>query len=411
MKISRLAQGIIVIVCVTGFYLGLRSTRPAPSVASNTANAPLTETLQRTQSELGAVRDWFAELKAAATNKDDGALDRLRKGPLATLTPAQIEEVVRLIDAETDSFHRARMVDAIAERWATLDPEAALAFVTKRIHRNRQQKPYTKMLKTVAKTDGAKAYALLLSTEEANAKSVWGLGESAFEVFREWKKSSMDAGFEALEEGRIHEANADAALYAMCRAESPEEREHVLEHVRDLTDPELQRKAWGKVVYSWAKTAPLEEVVTWMDDEAFPPETVATMEREIASRKAKDNPSEMANWLAERASPESLPKHLETAVQTWAYAQPNACAEWLHTLELGPQTDRAVAAFAHASAGHDFESAFNWAQSIHESTLREQTLSEMAKRMHRLDPSLLSQLVSNSALDADLQARLLKSAE
>ena len=252
-----------------------------------------------------------------------------------------------------------------------------------------------------------KAYALLLATEASNKKSVWNLGESAFEVFREWKKTSPEAAFEAIQERNIHPANADAALYAMCRAESASERDTVREQVRAIEDPELQRKAWGKVVYSWAKTASLDEVVGWMDGEGFPPETISTMEREIALRKAKDHPSDMAKWLTERASPESLPDHLETAVQVWAHAQPNACGEWLHTMELGPQTDRAVAAFTHATIQHDVESAFSWAQSIHDNTLRQKTLGRVAHFLRRFDPDKLNHLVTTSGLDADQQARLL----
>lgn len=405
---SKVTQGVIVVVCVTGFYLGLRSTRSVPNESPITLTAPLGESLQRTQNDLSLVQTWYADLEAAARDNDKEALALLRKGQLANLTRTQLDELVRRMDAETDSYLRTRMVEAIAERWAELDPEAALSFVIERVQKGRQQKAFTTMLKTVAKTDGNKAYELLLSSEAANSKAVWSLGESAFEIFREWKKTSPEAAFEALKEGRIHKNSADAALYAVCRAESAAERQQVLRNVSHLEEGDLKRKAWGKVVYSWAKTAPLEEVVGWMDGKEFDADTVATMEREIASRKAKDNPSEMAKWLVERASPESLPEHMETAVQTWAHAQPNACAEWLHTMELGPQTDRAVAAFSYATTEHDVESAFTWAQQIHDPELLERTVGDVAARMFRYDPESLTQALASSDLDTDVKARVLE---
>ena len=54
-------------------------------------------------------------------------------------------------------------------------------------------------------------------------------------------------------------------------------------------------------------------MVEWIDGKDFDPDTVAIMEREIADRKGKDRPAEIADWLVERASQETLPQHLETA--------------------------------------------------------------------------------------------------
>ena len=197
-----LTKGIIAVLCVIGFYFGRRSARQAPIEISDTPTAAISENLQRKQSDSVQARDWYSELKLAATDNDKDAFARLEEGAFATLTRKQLDEIVRLIDSETDSFRRARMVEAIAERWAELDPESALAFVTNRLHSDRQQNAYTKMLRAVAKKDGDKAYKLLLATEESNTKSVGSLGESAFEIFREWKKTSPEAALAAIQEGK-----------------------------------------------------------------------------------------------------------------------------------------------------------------------------------------------------------------
>ena len=76
-------------------------------------------------------------------------------------------------------------------------------------------------------------------------------------------------------------------------------------------------------------------------------------------------------------------------------------------MELGPQTDRAVAAFSRATVDHDLESAFIWAQQISDEWLREQAVGDVAEHIFRFDPTRLNQALAASDLDADFQARVL----
>ena len=116
------------------------------------------------------------------------------------------------------------MIDALATRWAELDPDAALRFVTDRVHSNRQESSFTKIFKVLAKQDPAKAYQTYLITVK-DLKSPHTLGEGIYQVFAQWKKVSPEAAFAAIEKGEIAEHSAGSALYGACRSENDVERQ------------------------------------------------------------------------------------------------------------------------------------------------------------------------------------------
>ncbi len=395
--------------CVAGFYLGWEHSRKPAKGGTNPSSVALTETLRRQAASPGDISNRFEALAKAVRRQDNEAIEALRKGPLSQLTLDQLKELVRLIDSEPDGFHRSRMVQAIASRWAELDPDSALNFVNERVHRNHQHIAFSRIFRVLGKEDPPKAYARYLDTVK-DAKNPHAFTDGLYQVFAQWKQVSPEAAFEALQEGAMAEQNADAALYAICRAESASEREAVLESIRALPNGDLKRKAWGKAMHSWAKTASTEVLTDWMESQAFDHETTSTMEREIARRKARDSPSETAQWLISRASSESLSGHLEVAVQEWAHMEPNACGEWLHGLELGPEADAAMSAFAHSVERHDIESAFAWAQRIHDSNRRERTLRNLSKSWFRRDNERLREVLASSSLSPDIQAQLLEQA-
>jgi hypothetical protein len=115
-----------------------------------------------------------------------------------------------------------------------------------------------------------------------------------------------------------------------------------LQEIDSIDSSSLKREAWKQAIGHWAEDAPFEEVVDWIGARTFEGNLASRLEREAAIRHASDDPQAMANWLVERADPDSLPGHVEAAVQFWAADQPNACGDWLHEIGLGPQTDRAV---------------------------------------------------------------------
>ncbi|MEM7383379.1 MAG: hypothetical protein AAF514_00410 [Verrucomicrobiota bacterium] len=405
----RLLQILIVSGCVLGFFIGLHASRPATAPQPRPSGVSQPESLLRPGSESPLTTREMSELAVAARDNDADALGRLRQGPFKTLTRKQLDQLVAMIDEEPDGFRRGRMVDAIAERWAELDPDKALSFVRSRVHRNHQESPFTRIFEVLAGKDPARAYQSYLEIVDGT-EFKYSLSQGLFKVFEQWKKRSPEEAMAALESEGLHENNAGSALYGAVRSENETERLGIFGAIEGLGDEDLKREAWGKAVYSWAKTAPLEDIVTWLDVQSFDSQTTESIEREVARRKARNSPRAMADWLAGRATTSSLPGHLQTAVEQWAHMEPNACAEWLQKRDFGPETDGAVAAFTRAAAQHDIESAFTWAQSIHQDEQRLETLSEVARRWYRQDNESLKTALANSALSPEEQMEVLENA-
>ena len=406
-----LLRAIIVLACVGGFYLGLRGSQPK-SVSSEQASAPteLTDSLVRTVGKTDNVDDWLAQLHAALEDPDSDSLDQLREGSFRSLTKKQLEALIAQVDQETDGFRRSRMIDALATRWAELDPNGAIDYVLERVHRNHQQSPFTQIFEVLAEKDPGSAFETYMTVEQ-DAKAPHTLGQGLYKVFESWKRSSLKDALAAFEASDIHEHNAGSALYGICRSEDATQRQAIFEAISEITDGPLRQEAWGKAVYSWAKTAPMEDIVQWMDEGVFPEDTTATMERQIAHRKAKESPRKIADWLLTRATHETMSGHLEAAVAEWAHREPNACAEWLHQREPGPHLDQAIETFTRAAARHDIESAFNWAQVIHDAKQRQSALAHVAREWYRRDTASLKAALAESALDPGMQVTLLEEAK
>ena len=189
-----------------------------------------------------------------------------------------------------------------------------------------------------------------------------------------------------------------SALEALCQVETDSERSQLFESIGSIESTSLKRDAWKQAIGHWAKEAPFDEVIGWIGGQTFEGNLASRLECEVAIRHASDDPEAMANWLVQRSDSDSLPGHAEAAVHFWAREQPNACGEWLHELGLGPQTDRAVEAYARTIIDHDAPSAFAWAQSISNEEKRANVLEAVSGRFYRFDPRGFLETVETSSL-------------
>ena len=149
--------------------------------------------------------DVFAELKEAARKRDKDTLRRFRKGWVAQCSPGELEALIALVDEESDSVWRGTIMEAIAGKWAQLDADAAIEFMTTRVIRGRRQNGLTRIFEVLAKKDPVAAFGLIEQTSEAAGHPVI-MQSSTEAVFKAWKKLDAEAAFAAvgtLEEGGL----------------------------------------------------------------------------------------------------------------------------------------------------------------------------------------------------------------
>ena len=179
--------------------------------------------------------------------------------------------------------------------------------------------------------------------------------------------------------------------------------------VETLSDEKLRVFGLRRIVAEWAETQSLDSMGEWLDlREAASSEERIALERAAAGPHIRRDPEASAKWLIERATPQSLPGHLESVVSGWAGNHPAACAEWLSGLERGPETDLAVASFAKTISRDDHESSFLWAQEIGDDALRYDTARTVLKVWERTEPGAARQFLNESELQSEERDSLLE---
>ena len=259
-----------------------------PGVALSRDSQEATMPVERASAE-----DVFAELKEAARKRDKDTLRRFREGWVGQCSSEELEALIALVDEESDSVWRGTMMEAIAGKWAQLDPEAAITFMTSRVMRDRRQNGLTRIFEVLARKDPAAAFALI----ETMGHPII-MQPSAEAVFKAWKKRDPAAAFaavEMLERGDLRWS----ALNALCQVEHEGGgRKQLFESIGSIESSNLKRDAWKQAIGHWAEDAPFEEVVDWIGTQTFEGNLACRLEREAAVRHAADDPQAMAKLVS-----------------------------------------------------------------------------------------------------------------
>ena len=323
-----------------------------------------------------ALRETLPDALLAMRDRDhDTFLSRLRQ--LETLSADQLESLLGDLDPNAPKF--GMLFDLLVRA----DPQRAFA-LTETLSDGRGTALMVMALNRWSAVDPRAAWSALQAMEGTRRP-----GYLEEQVLGQWAKSDLDGALEAwaaLPEGV---QSASFGRIADAHIRDPESRTKLLEFLTE--QPESKGRSWGfsNVLQSWAKDAPLSEVVAWIDGrgDLYHSDDIARFERQVAGVAVQRDAEEAIGWLLARSGPERRSEDLEALVRLWAVSEPNAAGRWLGTLTPEPETDAAVATFARAIRKEDPESALEWASQIRDDSLRAATSETVIEAWREVDPA------------------------
>ena len=153
-----------------------------------------------------------------------------------------------------------------------------------------------------------------------------------------------------------------------------------LDLVPELADPVMREAAWRWIAefsVLTGSTARREAALDSMSNHVHDP-SVAEAAGHLVGEWALLDPAAAIQWAL--ALPPGAVRHtvLRDLVGNWGGADPFSCADWLDHESYNPEWEIAVASFALMLASESPEVAREWAQTIHDETLRAGVLHRLS---------------------------------
>jgi len=126
----------------------------------------------------------------------------------------------------------------------------------------------------------------------------------------------------------------------------------------------------------------------------------------IADRWSKQDPSSAAAWAASLPDGQAQRRAYDEVVQNWCDLNVQSAADFVTSQPAGPNKDVMLSTLAREVARLDQASALQWASTITDAAMQEDTAWSIMRRSVRDDPAAALQLLQNSGLPATVQETL-----
>ena len=120
----------------------------------------------------------------------------------------------------------------------------------------------------------------------------------------------------------------------------------------------------------------------------------------LADSWSREDPKAVMDW-AEKLSGKSKAEAYEQAMESWAREDPEAAGEHLATLKASPERDAAVEGYATRVSRDDPSAAMEWAGTIANDDLRQETQIDVARDWYRNDKAATEAWIQSSGLSEE----------
>ncbi len=388
MKLIRLA--IIASFCLVGAYagyhLGWSHALSSPEVEEAfTFSSPLPLTrsgeppVEKLDSATAISHTLPAAMRAMRHRDLDTFQERLKE--LETLTADELEDILRQTSPDAEVFQ------GIFELLVRLNPEHAFHLIDDLLPGGKSDRFKRLGFSRWSAADPQGAWEALQAADFPRWRTLPGSLEGG--VLKYWAQENLNDALSAW--GSLTEGDQKNAFSGISRTfvSDPETRGRLFDYLKERPQGEGRQWAIGSLLQHWVGAEGFDAPAEWISTNSgdFSAEDTAEFERKIAFSQVGSDPGSTIAWLMDRSNPDRRSADLEALVFGWSISQPSATGEWLATLDLGRDTDKAVARFARTIERQDPESAYAWAQRITDRLTRDQVSHAVMRAWKEVDPN------------------------
>ena len=127
----------------------------------------------------------------------------------------------------------------------------------------------------------------------------------------------------------------------------------------------------------------------------------------IADRWSKQDPQAAANWAMTLPAGREQQRAYDQVVQNWCDISLQAAASFVSSQPAGANKDAMIGTLAREVAKQDSSAALEWAATLSDSGMQEDTAWSVLRRSARRDPEGTQQLLQSSSLSAEVKQALM----
>ncbi len=356
-------------ISIVGFQTGERSTRNAAPLGLQANSAPPVSFVPARPNQTISLEPL---LVAANSETLRGMWDRAAKHHaelyIQSIPADRFEEAMRLI-AQLDL--RQDVAEKILASWASIDGETAMRHAQEYLSAAEFQGIAGTLLKQWSLRNGRAAWVWYRNRDLSLSSSHTVVEE----IFSNWAEQAPEDAFMAIQElDRFKDADDRvSSLQGMFSGQLPQEQ--LIGYLDRLQEESDLAAAGSQLVSAWAKQSPMQ-AAAWVQTLDSDGALRARAEQELAIQWIQYDGAAAADWLhSNSVSPPS--ERMLMIVKHWAWRDPYAAGEWLSLQKLDATADRAIAEFVHHCQDFDVQSAFSWANSIHDPELRKTAIQDL----------------------------------
>lgn len=385
---------LCILGAIAGHHLGWRNALSAPEIDAAFTFAPQspqppsskTPPARKIDPETALTQTLPAALRAMRDRDFDAFHQNLRE--LETLSATDLEYMLQETDPDD------RVFQGIFELLVRIDPLRAFHFISDLLPGEQSARLREMGFSRWSAKDPVAAWDALQSEDFPRWHTTPGSPEST--VLKHWSAQDLESALAAW--SSLDENLQKNAFSGFSRnfAGDPEVRAQLFDFLAGQPANAGRQWAVGNLLQRWVGQQGFAPAAQWIEHQAsgYTAEDIAEFQRKIAFSGMYSAPDATIAWLMERSTPDRLADDLEAIVFGWSISEPGATGEWLASLDLGPDTDKAVARFARTIERDDPQSAYAWAQRITDPLERDHVSRSVLSAWNEIDPAAAAEAAS-----------------
>ena len=123
----------------------------------------------------------------------------------------------------------------------------------------------------------------------------------------------------------------------------------------------------------------------------------------LGTRWSETNPLAAIDFFTDLAPGKTQQVGIKSVIGNWAKQDPLSAGEWLNERPAGPELDSALSVYASTVANDDAGAAMEWAISISQEKLQQQTIRKVGQEWYRQDKDAVESWLPDSGLSEEMK--------
>ena len=346
------------------FFSSLPASNQTSNYYSHLAN-------QWAQQDPEAARKWVESLPAGQLR------EQAMSGIISTMSQTDPAKAASMFGDTAINNQNYNQVGTIAGEWIKTDQTAALAWLESLdLRGDLQRNVHSQFLQNWVQEDptAASRYALGIQDEKSRQQAIssligsWGNNDPA--AAREWIMKSL--------EGDSKNSSLNSLIQTLSHQDTPTALQYYKEATANLT-PEAIKKNFGHAA------------------------------SQIASNWLRNDPKAASQWVLSLPEGPTRTNSIQSMVDDLGDNDIKGAAQFVDKLTAGKERDQAVAVLVQdLNSQGDPESAFDWAASVSNASLRENMIRDAAHQWKETDLAAARAAVSRADISTEAKNRILK---